>query len=275
MLELKDIFESLGFNADEIKTKEDFLKATEKTFIRASNLTEDHELIKPIIGKFHGIQESELKKIAKENEIDLNSDDFKEAKRTTDKFNILASKMKGKYSAELEILKSNVGKGSDELVKELQNKLEKQSSETRDYKNLLNSTKTEYEQFQEKSKGEMKNVKLNVIKQNELSKIKFKPEMTDIERRGYFSKLNDEYDLDLEEDDTLIIKNKKGERIKSGKTVGSFKSAFEVFEEEAIKASLYQLNKDAGKPKPIPMAIQQQKSQSPGKQERRIAPRML
>lgn len=246
-IEAKEILEYLGFDPEKVQSLEDLKPSFEKEFIKASNLSEDNPALGPVLGRIYGKQESELKKLAKEFELDLDNDDYRANKMVTEKTKFVLSKLNEKQSSVIAELKTKASQGNDEKVKELEKKLAKIAQEKADIDNLLNTTKTEYQQFQEKSKGEIKSVKLGIRETDALSKVKFKSDISEIEKRGFMSKIKEEYVLDLGDDDSLIVKDKTGARIPSTKKAGDFKSYDEVLEEVAVKEKLYQLNDSAKK----------------------------
>lgn len=276
-IEAKEILEYLGFDPEKVQSLEDLKPSFEKEFIKASNLSEDNPALAPVLGRIYGKQESELKKLAKEFELDLDNDDYRANKMVTEKTKFILSKLNEKQSSVISELKTKASQGNDEKVKELEKKLAKIAQEKADIDNLLNTTKTEYQQFQEKSKGEIKSVKLGIRETDALSKVKFKSDISEIEKRGFMSKIKEEYVLDLGDDDSLIVKDKTGARIPSAKKAGDFKSYDEVLEEVAVKEKLYQLN-DSAKKQQV-QATSTAQTQNSGTQQnglpnRRVAPPM-
>lgn len=251
-MELKDVLGAIGINPDEVKTIDDFKQRFEKSFVRPESITEESEIAKTLIGKKFGHQEKEIRQIAKEFEIEL-GDDFKEAKKVTDKVKLILSSTKSKYETEIEALKKQ--QIPNELVTELENKLAKQAAKAKDYEALLNSTKSEFETYQQKIAGQIKADKIKAIKEAELSKIKLKATVTPFEKKGYLSTIDEKYNIDLDEEGNVFVTDKKGARIKNEKVVGTHKTLLDILEQEAIEGNLWETNKDAGKAKPHALNI--------------------
>ncbi len=247
-VEAKEVFEYLGIKADDIKDLDTFKATFEKDFIKQSNITEEHESVKKILGKTFGTLENEIKKVAKnfELEVDFNSEDLK-GKKVTDKLNFVVSEYAKKQKSVIDELTEKAGKGNDEKVKELEEKYTKAIGKAKDYESLLKATTSDFETFKQSAESEKKAVKLDFFKTQELSKVKFKADINEFEKEGYLSKIEKNYKFDLDETGKAIILDKEGKRIPNPKVNGAFMDIADVLQEEAVKGKLYQLNADAGK----------------------------
>lgn len=247
----KEALEYLGYKAEDFKTVDEFKTKFDSTFVKQSNITEDSEPVKKILGKTFGTLENEIKKVAKgfELDIDFNDESIKD-KKVTEKLKFTFEKYNEKKSEYIKELEAKAALGNDDKVKEWEKKYEKTAQKAKDYEALLNSTKSEFQQAQEKWTNEVKNVKLNVLTKDAFGKVKLKPDISEFEKRGYMATIAEKYKFDLDENENLVVKNTKGERIPSAKTTGTFKTIEEILEEEAIAGKLVQLNNDGGKPKP-------------------------
>jgi hypothetical protein len=109
-LETKEVFEYLGIKADDIKDLDTFKATFEKDFIKQSNITEENESVKKILGKTFGTLENEIKKVAKgfELDIDFNSDDLKD-KKVTDKLKFVVSEYDAKQKSVIAELTEKAG----------------------------------------------------------------------------------------------------------------------------------------------------------------------
>jgi len=261
----KQALEYLGFKPEELKTIDDFKAKFDSTFIKQENITEDSEPVKKYLGKVYGTLENEIKKTAKAFDVDLDFDDENiKGKKVTDKLKLVFENYKSKNESVIKDLETKATQGNDEKLKEWQTKYEKTSQKSKDLENLLNTTKQEFEMFQGKAQSEIKNVKLNVLTKDSFSKLKLKSDISEFEKKGFVSSVQEKYALDLDENDNLIVKNSKGERIPSAKQTGTFKTFDEILEEEAVSGNLYEMNKDGGKPNPFtPMQSQQQQNNLP------------
>jgi hypothetical protein len=249
----KEIFEYLGVKADDIKSIDDFKACFDKAFVRTTAINQDSEFVKPILGRYFGEQEVELKRMAKAYAVDIESDEFKSAKKVTDKYDLILKKAIESSNNIIKDLEGKVGQGNDEKVKTLETKYEKLKREKAEIESLLSNTTTEYEGFKQKAANDIKGIKLGTLKQKDFSSIKFKSDISEIEKKGFFADIHDRYNFDLDETENLVVTTKEGKRIPSAKTTGTFKTAQEILEEEAVKSKVYMVNSDGGKPaaKPI------------------------
>lgn len=247
----KEALEYLGYKAEDFTSLDEFKTKFDSTFIKQSNITEDSEPVKKILGKTFGTLENEIKKVAKGFELDVDFEELKD-KKVTEKLKYTFEKYNEKKGEYIKDLEAKAALGNDDKVKEWEKKYEKINQKYKDVEGLLNSTKSEYEQAQNKWQSEVKNVKLNVLTKDAFSKVKLKSDISEFEKKGYISTISEKYQFDLDDTENLVVKNKQGERLKSAKVTGAFKTIDEILEEEAITGGLYLVNKDGGKPiKPI------------------------
>ncbi|MES2592395.1 MAG: hypothetical protein V4608_10950 [Bacteroidota bacterium] len=261
MIELKDISEYTGIKFEDLKTVDEFKAAFDKDFIKQSAITEESEPVKKILGKVFGTLENDIKKVAKgfELDIDFESDDFKANKKVNDKFKFVLGKYDEKNKATIADLTAKAGLGNDDKVRELQTKWEKATQKAKETETLLNSTKTEFEQYKTNTVNEIKTKTLSSIKKEIYAKAKFLPDANEFTKKGFLTSFEEKYNFDLDENENPFITTKKGEKIISSKVAGAFKTPAEVLEEELISAKLYVLNPAGGQKKPEP-----QKQEQPG-----------
>lgn len=266
-IEVKDVVEFLGYKADDIKELNDLKTKFDSDFIRTANITEDSEPVKKFLGKTFGTLENEIKKVAKsyDLEIDFDSEDLK-GKKVTDKLKFAFSKYDEKNKSVIDELKSKAAQGNDEKVKEWETKYEKLKSKFSDTDSLLKTTIGEYEEFKLKKDSEIKDVKLNVHKSNAYNKAKFIPDINEYTKKGFLTDFESKYIADLDETGKIIPMTKDGKRIQNPKVTGTFYEFEDLLQEEMIKANLYALNKDGGKPKPQTIKMHQSAEGSPVRQ---------
>lgn len=259
-----EIFDVLGIKSDEIKSLEDFRVTFEKEFIRKNQVEQDKDISSKIFGKRIGSVESKVKSISKKHGVDFTADEIKD-KQVEDLIELSFSKIIDNNNKIVDDLKKESTGSKDEVAKGWEEKYTKLESKYKDTEGLLQSTKNDFEGFKTQTATERKNDKLNIFKEQSLGKLKFKPNIKEVEKAGFLSIIDSKYDLDLDEQGSLFVKDKKGERLKSAKVVGTFKSVEEVLEEEALKAEVIQINPNAnanGRPT-APMANGHQVNANP------------
>ena len=244
-MELKDVLGYLGLDAEKVKTIDDLKGTFEKEFVRVSTLNEESEYIKPILGKTFGTQENELRKIAKKFEVDFDADEFKEAKRVSEKADILVSKIAEMKDSKIKEFETKLLQGSDEKLTAAEKKAEKLAKELQEKNSLLEATANDFNQFKQTAASEMKNFKLNHVKSNVFGSIKYNSQATDLAKKGFLATIAEKYEFDFDEKETPIVRVKGGTQIKSDKVAGAFLSPEEVIKKEAIEAGLYEVNPNA------------------------------
>ena len=272
-----ELINYLGVKPEDVKDLTELKNKFDTDFIRTANITEDSEPVKKILGKTFGTLENEIKKVAKEFEVevDFDSPELKD-KKVKDKLKHFVTTLQGKNKVIIDDLTAKAGLGNDEKVKEWEGKYNKEIQKAKDLKALLDTTTNDFNAFKETSTKNIKGVKLDILKKDAFSKLKLRPDISEIEKRGFNSMIADSYDFDIDETETLIITDKKGARIPSTKVTGTFKSIDEILEEEAVKGKVFQLNPQGGKPKPQTTSFGQQAATEggAGKPQRKVAARM-
>lgn len=249
-VEAKEVFEYLGIKPEDVKDLDTFKTKFDSEFIKQSMINEDSEPVKKILGKTFGTLENEIKKKAKAFglEVDFDAEDFKK-KKVTDKFGFVLESFDAQKKTIIDELTEKAGKGNDEKVKELEEKLNKTKSKVSEYEGLWKKTGEEFEAYKQTAAEKEKSVKLDFYKSEALRNVKFKADINEFEKEGYLSKIEKTYKFDLDENGKAIILDKEGKRIPNPKVSSSFMEIADVLQEEAVKGKLFQLNPDAGKPR--------------------------
>lgn len=272
-VELKEVVEYFGYKVEDIKDLNDLKTKFDSDFVRASNITEDFEPVKKIVGKIYGTLENEIKKVAKTHDLDVDfdSEDIK-SKKVTEKLKFAFSKYDEKNKSVLEELKTKAGQGNDEKVKEWEGKYEKLKNKYSDTEGLLKKTTEDFEGFKQTKDKEIKGVKLDIHKKDIYAKAKFLPEANEYTKKGFLNDFEQKYVLDLDENEKPVIMDKKGQRIPNPKVTGTFYEVSDLLQEEMINAKLYALNPQGGKQKAAPIVIPGQAPQ--GTPTRQVAKRI-
>jgi len=246
-IELKDITEYLGINAEEIDSIDKFKEKFDTEFIRSSAISEDFEPIKKIVGKKFGSLETELKRLSGQYGVEWTGDEYKD-KSLSDRVKLSMDKLITESKNELEEYKKVNGGGKEEVIKEWTTKYDKLKNEKSDYEKLLEATKQEFEGFKGQVENEKKSYKINFEKENGLKDFKWKTGTNEFTKKGFMSELNEKYKLDLSTEGKLVVLDAQGKQIPNPKTAGTFMGWKEVVESEALKAELYETNPHAGQP---------------------------
>lgn len=240
----------LGFKAEEIKTEDDFKTQFENKFGIKEQLINDKEFVGKIFGKRVGSIDTTAKSGFKKMGVEFAKEEI-EGKPVEEVLTIGFNKVAELNKKAMEDLeKSNKGT-IDEQIKTWKEKYQSVESKLKDTEGLLQKTSTEFEGFKKDQVTKSKSDTINNYKKSALGKLEYKQDITPVERLGFESVLNDKYDIDLDEQNTPFIKDKKtGQRIPSKKVTGQFMSFDEILNEELIANKLAKINKDGGKPVP-------------------------
>lgn len=239
-MELKDVLDYLGFEADNI---EDFKQKFDPEFIRKKNALDNEDIKKTVTGRYFGSQTTNLKKIARERGVELTGEEI-EGLQVEEIAGLIVDKMKGNYEDKIKELNESITE-PNEALNTLQEKYEKLVNQTKEYKTANKDLLSQVEKIKADKESEIKNYKLNTYKSSVLSQIKYKQGMSDIEKKGWNSTVNENLVFDYDEEGKEIVTDKDGNRIPNPKVSGTFLSPSEAVEDLAIKSGVVSTNPHA------------------------------
>lgn len=270
-MEAKEIIEYLGFDPAKITDLDTFKKefepeAGKPVFIRADKVKESH-IFPSLTGEILGSTLTKVKSTAKKYAVDLTADDLKD-KKLDDIIGLVFEKQAVLNKTIVDELTAKAGQGNDEKVKAWEEKYQKVEAKLNDTKSLLEKTAAEYTGFKDQAANQLKSFKLNSLKDDVFKKLKFRQNITPLERTGFNATIAEKYDFDLDETENFFVKDKRtGSRIPSAKVTGKHKTAEEILEEELISLGLnektpaggqrvgftgFQSQENPGTPPPLP-----------------------
>lgn len=231
----------------DVEKEEDFKKAFSEKFIAKSQVAEDDEIVKSIVGRRMGSIETGLKKIARSYEIEF-GDDLKE-KKVEDIIDVLGTKIQEKHQSEIKTLKESIDdEDQKKALTEWEDKYSKLEQKYSDTKDLLDNTKNEFNQYRDETNNKLKGVKLGVILDSTKSKMPWKDEMNEVEKKGFEAIIREKYKFDLDDENpsqAVPFDAKTGKRIQNPKKAGEFMSLNDVLETEAREMKLLKANDKA------------------------------
>lgn len=257
MITSEEMLDFLGLDAKAIdsldKFKEKF-SGEGAAFIPASELSdtksETFKRFTPkVVGQITGKSTAIVKKRLSEMEIDLTPEEIKD-KPFEDILDIALSKTVNTYKQKIGDYDSKLKQNTDERVTDLTAKLDQYKQKATDYETANATLKDAYEQEVSSHKSELKNFKLSTRKNDIFGKhIKFGATVKDLEKEGYFSKIEKTYKFDLSEDekDIEVFSKETGARIPNPKKAGTFMTVAEVLELEGTKEGVWSINEGAKK----------------------------
>lgn len=254
-IESKEILDYLGLES--VEKLEDFREKFDPVFVRKAAIKDDKELHASLIGKVLGSSRTTIVNKLKEDGIEFEPGEIAEMKESKipveQIFEKGITKLKNHYQAQLDAVKANVGKPSEELEKAWQEKIHKAESKAKDYEARWETAKKEFEAKEVEFNGKLKGTILDTRKADLERDFKWSSDADELKKEGFKSVMAKKYKLDLDESGTLEIFNSKGERIPNPKKNGTFKTPLEVFEEEGLAAKVWAANLVADKAKPRPI----------------------
>ena len=147
-------------------------------------------------------------------------------------------------NATIEDLKKKATDGNDKLVSELARQLEEKDRSLQDFRKLSEDTKNEFEAFKSTKESEIKNYKIGHKLAAVKSQIPFVDgfEKDHVRKTGFETLLAGKYQFDLNDTDDLVVKDKRGHRIKHPTKTGEHADAATILTQEAESNNLLKKN---------------------------------
>lgn len=266
-IELKEVLTYLGV-PETVQSIDELSGVIKKDFVRIS-LLEDHKsdeykrIMPGLVGKITGTSMTRLNRTLKELGAELTPEEVKE-KPIEEVIEIGVKKLASLKEAAISDLKSQVGKGNEDLVKQWNEKLSKAEQKAADYESRLTQVQKQAEEIQNNASKQFKEFKKNLKYKDLISSAKLKTNASELEKAGFVKYMEDNYSFDLTDGDSeeLEIFTKDGKRIPHEKVNGKFKTPSEVIDELAVKLNMTDKNPHGQKPtKPLPFKIVQENNQ--------------
>lgn len=244
-LESKDLIEALGYSPDDFKSVDEFREKVGAEWIRRSNAEKDEGIQRAIIGTYSNRVEKAVINGAKDFGITLTDDDFKDAKYTDERVKIAVNKMKETFANETGNLKKLAESKGKEFAGEIQGKYE---TLEKNYNSVLELNKQLEGQVTEKEKWaneQIKSFKINDFKAKAEEKVRsvWKDNPSEFEIIGFKTKMNEKYEVDVDEKEGLIVfERATKKRIANPSVVNSFMTYDQVIEMELKTAGLDKKN---------------------------------
>lgn len=240
----KDIFEVLNIEADPatIADSAAFKEMFEKSFTSKKN--PDAETKTAMFGTEFGVFKTKMKQLFKKNEIDwnLSEEDFK-GKNFAQLLEYVDGEIGKKYSSLIEEAKTSASATPNEKVTALEADINKWKLTAQEEKQAreaaLQELGTKEKAWGEEKKGIHKKFKLDDIHAKEM---KWASGVNDLTKRGFWGKISEKYDNDIDENGELVTTDKKGNRIPHPTKTGQFLSYVELLQKEALEENIWEKN---------------------------------
>lgn len=213
-MELKDVTEFLGVEAKDLA---EFKAKINAKFITRKEALDDDEISEALKSKITGKVSGTINTLAKRFG-KLTNEDL-EGKKYEEVIELMANKL----NTEIAGLKEASTKGSDEKVKELEEKLGKISTTLQEEKEAKALLKKTLEDKETEWGGKFKDIKKNTVLSGAKDKITPKLiEMSEEQRFFLDNKISELYNIDFDEKEQPFVTDKAGKRIPNPNKAGDF-----------------------------------------------------
>lgn len=236
--DLQEFVQYLGVDVTKVESLDKLKEHVGTEFIRKSQLKDSKELSDAIGSRMGGL-ETAIKRLAKENGVELSAD-LIQGKRVEDIIPIVETKLKETYNGKITQLQKQIeDKDSSKIIEEWQNKYTQLEQKKNDIEGLLTVTKTELETTKTNSLKMINDYKVVDIKKRSFEAVPFSKEATDLAKTGFRAILDEKYAVDLDETGAPYIKDKAtNSRIPNPTRMGEFMTVEDVYKQEAEKNNL-------------------------------------
>lgn len=242
-MELKDIFEYTGLNADEVKSVDDFKKAFDEKFTTLDQAKSE-------LGRRIGSIETEIKRAYRNNGIDFDQDEIKD-KKLEEWVGLGVDKLKNTYEGQIKDLEGKASGGGSKDIEKLKSEYEGQiqslSKKYSELEDLHNTSKEEWQSAVSEKDNQLKTVKLDIHKKNLMGQLKLKQGISDLEKRGFEATLNEKLRFDFDDKGDFIVTNTNGDRIKDDSKHGEFADPLSAVKSVAVESGVWETNPHGGK----------------------------
>lgn len=234
-MDLSKIFEYQGIELGEEATFDDYKKAFDERYITKENAVKDEGIRTHFMGEATSTHAREILRTAKENDIELTPDEKKLP--IGDLSRLVLVKKSEKLDSKIKELESGSKKPSEELtaLKEkydsLSTRLNEELSAKQEVQSLLEKKENEFVTFQ-------KDFKLDQAKESIFNGITYSDNADDLRKKGFMATIGEKYRFSLAEDESPIITDVEGNRIKDPNKHGSFLAPQDVLNNELEAAGL-------------------------------------
>ena len=253
-MELKpqEILDLLGLPADQITSLDDLRQKFEEQYAPLKSLTDPkspqyQNLVPAFVGKVTGSTTSALKRKLKGYGLELEEEELK-GKPLELVVETGLEKLHQQLQGKVATLEQQVTQSRDEATRELAEKYAKLEQKYKETDGLLSQARNQYETEAATWQQQLKGVKLEGLRTNKHeTALKWRPDVKEVEREGFFATLAKRYKVDLDEQGTgLEVFDQDGKRIPSKAKAHTFKTYDEVLEETARELGVWNENPHGG-----------------------------
>jgi len=260
-MDLKDVFEVLGIEGD-VTSREQLVQVFNSTYVPIEKASDHPDVRKRTEGRIFGEAYGQLAKLSngKYTKEDLSKKPFGEA----------FQEVAGLLSSEVESIKAKAGEGKAKREAELEKQIEDYKKSLSDYERDKMALTSKLEEVESNANQKVRSYIVGMRRKEVESKLPWKDGMTDLERAGLESYLQNNYRFDADESGSVIVKDKEGHTIPSPKKAGDIISLEDIYLQVGEKNNLFKKNNS----EPQRQQAQSQQGQH-GEQRATFVPRRL
>lgn len=265
-MELKDLLDLIGIDADDKTTLDDVKAKFHETWASVKLVPTDERFTKPIVGKALGSITTALQRSFKSTGIELSDEELKD-KRVEEIIDLGFGKVGGKIKELDEKSKA----GNDTKLKKAEEELENWKKKYEERDTLYQTVKGEFETKEKEWDGKYKSFKLNQKVADAESKLNYSDQADEYRRLGFKTKLSEKYRLELDDQDNIAVYDAKtNQRVITDNKKEEAKWE-DILTKEADLAGLLKKNdankNSGGYSRPIPTGQNNRNNNGGGKEE--------
>ncbi len=237
MLKVEEILKEFDISGDPEKlTIEEVRTARDTKFIGRAVVMEDDEFIKKATGKVTGSIQTALNRGFKDLEIEFAPEEIK-GKKIEEVIALGIEKAKNSFSE----IKEKSKAGNDVKLTAAEKKADEYKLRAKENEDALNATKGQLEQKEKEFSNQLKTFKLNHRLSEIKGKIPYSDTADDFKKKGFDMVFSENYKVDLDEKDEIILTDAEGKRIPTASKAG-FYGFEDVYKQELEKAGMLKKN---------------------------------
>jgi hypothetical protein len=236
-IELADVLKYQGITLGEKATIEDYKKIFDNDFVKIDQAADHPDVKKANAGEFTRKFATELKRTAKENNIDLSEDDTK--KDVAELSRLVTAKLNEQWSSKYDELTAQQKK-PNEAMTELQSRFDKLNLSLEDERKMKDDLAAKLtgkeKEFDEYKVSLEKSTAVGALHKS----LKFSEVAKPLEIEGYHAHMNKNYKLEFDDKKTLQIYDTEGHRIADPSKHGAYLEPKAVYDMKAEEFNLTQ-----------------------------------
>lgn len=247
----KDALELIKFQglheAEDLEAAKTKFQSTYYTESQLTEAGEKNQVIKSIVGKQLNKVKQNILKGLREEEIEFTNREFDDM-AFEDFASEVDKRRAKKYTTEIEALKGKAGANNDEVVKDLQAKLDKLQNKYSETEKLKNTLAAEFDGFKSEAQKREQSIKIDYFKRDVYGKLPFDASVDDLKKKGFFSTIEEKYSWQTDDQGNPFLADKQGQRLRSKKNAAEFMTPEEILEEEGNSLNIFKKNPQGGQP---------------------------